>query len=140
MRIKIYDRKKAKEKTPRKDLSVLQKLVRNLIIRIKTYEAVKVPITNEIIEKVDFGIIEIKRISNKEFIILIKLEKAKSIQLTLDALKEISITSLLLLKADEVYIETSEELNKKIQMFSISAFAIIVLASFFILKAIIRKN
>lgn len=139
MRIKIYDRKKAKRKVSKKDLSVLQKLVRNLIIRIKTYEDVKVPITNEIIEKVDFGIIEIKRISNKEFLILIKLEKTKSIQLTLDALKEISITSLLLLKADEVYIETSEELNKKIQMFSISAFAIIVLASFFILK-VIRKN
>jgi hypothetical protein len=140
MKIKIYDRKKAKEKVSKKDLSVLQKLVRNLIIRIKTYEDIKVPITNEIIEKVDFGIIEIKRISNKEFLILIKLEKAKSIQITLETLKEISITSLLLLKADEVYLETSEELNKKIQMFSISAFAVIVLASFFILKAIIKKN
>jgi len=140
MRIKIYDRKKAKEKVKKKDLSILQKLVRNLIIRVKTYEDVKVPITNEVIEKVDYGIIEIKRISNKEFIIIIKLEKAKSIQITLDTLKEISITSLLLLKADEVYIETSEELNKKIQMFLISAFAVIVLASFFILKAIVRKN
>jgi len=140
MKIKIYDRKKAKEKISKKDLSVLQKIVRNLIIRIKTYEDVKVPFTNQIIEKVDFGIIEIVRIKDREFIILVKLEKTKSISITLDTLKEISITSLLLLKADEVYIETSKELNKKIQMFSISAFAVIVLASFFILKAIIKKN
>jgi len=140
MKIKIYDRKKAKEKITKKDLSILQKLVRNLIIRIKTYEDIKVPIANETIEKINFGIIEIVRIKDREFIILVKLEKPKSISITLDTLKEISITSLLLLKADEVYIETSKELNKKIQMFSISAFAVIVLASFFILKAIIKKN